>query len=215
MLRCYIDEDYLINFEPDILSYKNRNAEDLTAYRNAAVTSVFADLNKKSEDSRYIMPELVLRSAGTSSSSSETGTAILETINRNRIVITVSVFTGGSDKVISLYGSKDNSTFELIENYTITETGLYTYTFDYVYNYYRVDMTQADGTINFKCFLVESVFDNMFAYKWLELIFANQRKEEIYLNISQSYRKLYELLLQTTFICQDKNLDGYPEINGL
>lgn len=215
MLKCYIDDEYLINYEPEILNFLWAGQTDFSSFITSATSIVFADMNKLSSDSRYIMPELILRSSGsTSSSASVTGTEKLETINRNRIVI-IPVTVTGYDKTLTFKGSNDNVTYSTISEYTLTTSDSETqsYVFNEVYNYYRIDFVQTSGTVDFTCYLVESVYDNIFAYKTLELIFSNQKKDERYKEISEMYKTRYNELIKSLFIYEDKNKDGYPEVN--
>lgn len=214
MLKCYIDIEYLKNFEPEIESYlwDNVGLQNFDNFKTAAITNVYSDLNIDSSDTRYIMPELILVPAGLETANKNYD-AKIETINRNRIVINTTVFTGSDSKIYVVKGSSDNSTYNTIEEYEVTDTGLISYTFDNVYNYYKVNVIIPDGSINSIVSLVESQYDNLFAYKWLQKIFENLKQSENFPVIAKRYSELYNELFQSMSFFEDKNNDGYPEVN--
>ena len=202
MLKNYIDEEYLKGIQPDLDDYKRITENDFSRFFSQANNELFQDLIKKNLSLNKLMPELSLRSSGTviSSAGVETGDSVEDTLNRLRLVWNVTTFTGLTSKILTLKGSNDDITFTTVEEIEITETGIDSIRFENAYVYYKVEVTTLDGTIDLSVSLIETTYDNLFAYKILELIMRNCKKE---VNDSMhlkevDYMKKYQDAIQTT-----------------
>lgn len=207
MLKNYITEDYLKDILPDLDSYRWDSQTDLSNYFRQANNEIYEDLRKRNLKINKLMPELSLRDSG--SSISDAGVTIEDsledTLNRLRYVYNVTTFTGTEDKTITLQGSSDNETFEDVETFTITETGEISGRIFSVYQYYRVKVVNTDGTIDYSFKLVEAVYDDLFAYKILELIMRSVKKDDkdsIHLK-EIDFANIYQSKVQTSIFLED------------
>lgn len=182
MLRNFTNEEYIKGFYPGLNNLLWRTETDYSKQREKAEQIVINSLIAKGENLKAIMPELVLNRQGTTIDAETTGSAFQDIINRQRLVVETIDFTGTS-ATITLQGSSDNSgTSQIWTDITSIEVTTETETtqsilFTESYNQYRL-VTTIDGssTIDYKGYLVETVFDLLFAYKWLEIIFRESKK---------------------------------------
>lgn len=122
---------------------------------------------------RKMMPELVLREIGTSalSATSETTDSFVDDNNRLRLVIDCRTFTGSGTKTVTLQGgNSETGDFVTVTTLNITATGVTSKLFYKTYTRYKISFTQADGTINYEAFLVDTQYDEMIYNKVLEII---------------------------------------------
>ena len=207
MIRNFIDEDYLKDISPELDSYKWDSETDFSNFIRQANNEIFEDLKRKNLNLYKLMPELSLRDSGTviSAAGTETEDSAEDTLNRLRLVYNVTVFTGTDTKQLILQGSSDDETFTTIETITITETGEASIRFNSVYQYYKIQLVQTDGTIDYSCYLIETTYDNIFAYKVLELIMRNVKKEnQDSMHLKElDYAKIYNEKLQTSIFLED------------
>jgi len=182
MLRNFTNEEYIKGFYPGLNNLLWRTETNYSKQREKAEQIVINSLIAKGENLKAIMPELVLNRQGTTIDAETTGSAFQDIINRQRLVVETIEFTGTS-ATITLQGSSDNSgTSQIWSDITSIDVTTETETtqsilFTESYNQYRL-VTTIDGssTIDYKGYLVETVFDLLFAYKWLEIIFRESKK---------------------------------------
>lgn len=182
MLRNFTNEEYIKGFYPQLAYLLWRAETDYSKQREKAEQIVINSLIAKGENLKAIMPELVLNKQGTTITATTTGSSFADIINRQRLVIETLEFTGTS-VTITLQGSSDNSgtssVWSDITSIDVTPTTDTTQSilFTQSYNQYRLKTTiDGSSTIDYKGYLVETVFDLLFAYKWLEIIFRESKK---------------------------------------
>lgn len=211
-LYNHITESYLQNFLPNITAKLWTGETDYSAQGLLAQNDVYDILSQMRYNPSELMPELFLRESN-SISASETGEGVEDTISRLRLVID-NVTTTTSDKNIILQGSNDNSTWEDITTITTAENVTsYTARFYKAFTYYRTKVTILTGTLNYRAYLVETVYDNLFACKWLWWILFSMRKQDgdqIDIQMKE-LEKLFEFYLNKAVLYIDTDDDGEPD----
>ena len=154
-----------------------------------AFNYVRQDLINKGYNLRNVMTPLTL-----STTSAE------DKINRLRWVATVTV-TG----TIIIYGSSDGLTWNTIQTTTISATGTTSYILPETYLYYKTG-----GTATFTSELVDTTFDGLIKYKWIEFIFINAGKgtDNRYTEYALYFSKMYDELLNKMKVPTDTDADG-------
>lgn len=196
MLKSYINQQYLKGFVPALDKYLRIGEIDYLKQKEKSEQIVMNDFTRRGYDVRELMPELELSTE-----------AVQDEFNRLRLVAeTLGTAT------VTLYGSNDNNTFNnlLTINSTVAETR--TELINESYSYYKIS-----GTNYNKVYLVESVYDLFFCYKWLELILSDMitNEDDIYsVKTSEYYTKYADLfrafkpkLINSTQINQTNNLE--------
>jgi len=177
MLRNYTDEDYLKGYSPKLTALLWTDETDYSAQKTKAVNRVMNALSQ-SYDLRDLMPELDLRSWGDSISSNETGEGVEDKLNRMRLVIN-NITCTTSGKTLTLQGSNDNITYYEIDTIDVLTTDTeVSMTFDKCYKYYRINTAVLSGAIDFRAYLVETSYDELFACMWLYFIYFDISKQE-------------------------------------
>ena len=127
-------------------------------------------------------------------------TSAQDKINRLRWVATVTV-TG----TIIIYGSADGTTWNTIQTTTISATGTTSYILPETYLYYKTG-----GTATFTSELVDTTFDGLIKYKWIEFIFINAGKgtDNRYTEYALYFSKMYDELLNKMKVPTDTDADG-------
>lgn len=170
--------------EPRLLEWQS-DAAVLTSHLSDGFKKTCAELNKRGIDTRLVMIPLALATGSQTLTSSTTGSWI-EAQRKNRVkrlvVNKVTCSDGGGSNVWYLDGSDDNgTTWTNITSLTNTNgSGKISITFDAEYKYYRFRLVKGT-TISFTGFiyLVETSFDDLIIYKYLEKTFrALSRKED-------------------------------------
>lgn len=195
MLKCYITEDYLKGFAPEINNYLWSGETNFNSLFTVAKEKVFDDLVKAGLSVKKLMPELTLRDSGTSISTSVNETAVIDDkINRLRFVCECVVFTGTEEVVVTLQGSNDNSSFNDITTLTFSAIGILDTKFFDTYTYYRVNADASNvGAFDYTAFLVNTKYDQLFEYKILEMIFKNVKRkaDDGFQNKASEYEAMY------------------------
>jgi len=213
MLKNYVDEDYLKGYAVKLSALLWTDETDWSEQRNAATRFVMNQFIQKRYDLKKLMPELVLRSSGTSLSATATSSAVEDTINRLRLVID-NVNCTVSSKVLTLKGSNDNSTFYTIDTVNIgTDNADQTLLFNDIYKYYKITTTITSGVCDYRASLVETVYDELFASKELAFIYADLSKQEgdQYDLKAQRFEAMYNTLMNGATFYIDSNQDGIPD----
>lgn len=213
MLRNLLTESDLTAYAVKLGDLLYTGQSNYSEQKTKATQFVFNQLIQRRYDVKELMPELILRNSGSSINLSEVGIGVQDTINRLRLVIDNIVNTV-SAKSVTLQGSNDNSTFTDIMTLTISVTDTSrTETFFDTYKYYRINTSVVSGAIDFRASLVETVYDELFAYKWLVFIYSDIRKAEgdqFDLKI-QYYESMYLQLLNSAVLYIDSTSDGVPD----
>lgn len=213
MLKNLVDEDYLKGYAVKLSALLWTDETDWSEQKARATQFVFNNLIQKGYDVKKLMPELVLRSSGVSLSATATETAKEDTINRLRLVID-NITNTISSKVLTLQGSNDNSIFADILTITIDTAGTdATAVFFDTYLYYRISATVNSGVCDYRAYITETVYDELFACKWLSFIYADLRKQEgdqFDLRL-RYYDEMYNSLMNSATLYIDSNSDGIPD----
>ena len=209
MLRNLIDETYLRGYAAKLSALLYTDEADWSEQKKKATTRVLNALSQ-SYNLRDLMPEVYLRSSGDSISTSETGEGIEDKMNRMRLVID-NITNTVSSKVLTLQGSEDNTTFYDIDTVTVTTSDtLVSFEFYYPYKYYRINSTVTTGVLDFRAYLVETIYDELFACMWLYFIFMDISKatDDQYDKKANEFKEMYESLMIETKRYLDTDDDG-------
>lgn len=194
MFKSYIIESDLSRIVPELANdaYLWTGQTDHSGQGVEAVNTVRQDLINKGYNLRQLMKPLTLST-----------TKIEDEVNRLRWVANVTV-TG----TIILYGSDDDATWNTIQTTTISATGETSYIIPETYAYYKTG-----GTATFTSWLVDTTFDSLIKFKWLELIFMNAGKAEDnkYTQYALWCRQEYDNILNKMVVPVDSNDDGVVE----
>ena len=209
MLRNLIDETYLRGYAAKLSALLYTDEADWSEQKKKATTRVLNALSQ-SYNLRDLMPEVYLRSSGDSISTAETGEGIEDEMNRMRLVID-NITNTVSSKVLTLQGSEDNTTFYTIDTVTVTtDDTLVSFEFYYPYKYYRINSTVTTGVLDFRAYLVETIYDELFACMWLYFIFMDISKatDDQYDKKANEFKEMYESLMIETKRYLDADNDG-------
>ena len=220
MIKNFITEDYLRGILPELDSYKWSSESDFSNFISQANNEIFEELRKKNLKLNKLMPELFLIDSGTviSDAGTYTGDSAEDTLNRLRFVYDVTTFSGTNDKTLTIQGSNDDVTFYTVESIAISETGIDSMRISEIYQYYRITFTQTEGSITLSAYLIETTYDDLFAYKTLELIMRNVKKED---NDAQGikqrdYNMFYNQILNSSIFLENTSDEftnsGYREV---
>ncbi len=215
MLKNLVDEDYLKGYTVKLNDLLYTGEADWSEQKSRANQFVFNQLTQRGYDVKKLMPELVLRTAGTSESATAYSSGVQDTITRLRLVIDTITNTLSS-KTLTLQGSNDNSTFyDITDIIVATDDTSKSIIFFDTYSYYRIKTTIVSGAIDFRAYLNETVYDELFATKWLVFIFADIRKadgDQFDLRM-RHYEDMYNQIMGDVTIYIDSNNDGIPDSN--
>jgi len=217
MLKNHIAESYLYGYVPNLTDLLWTDETDYSEQRVKATDYVYNSMIQRNYKPKELMPELILRASGTVLSyptdTTETTTGVLDTINRMRIVIdNITITTSG--KTITLQGSNDNTTFYTIQNITVpintTSTSVVFYD---SYKYYRLTTALTSGTIDYRAYIVETIYDELFSYKWLQYILMSVRRqgEDQFDLLIRDFDNMYNDILNNVKLYIDQNADGIPD----
>lgn len=213
MLRNHLTESDLEGYAAAISELLYTGQTDYSAQKEKATQFVFNQLIQKRYDVKQLMPELYLRENGTVINSTAAETSAIDTISRLRLVID-NITNTSSSKAITLQGSSDNITFKDVTAVTVTTTDTSkAVTFFDTYKYYRIKVTVNSGTIDYRAYLTETVYDDLFAYKWLVFIYADISKSEgdQYDKKMNQFEMMYNDLMNNAILYIDSNSDGIPD----
>lgn len=191
MIKNHVIETDLQRLVPELANdtYLWANQTNHSGQGVEAFNYVRQDLINKGYNLRNVMTPLTL-----STTSAE------DKINRLRWVATVTV-TG----TIIIYGSADGTTWNTIQTTTISATGTTSYILPETYLYYKTG-----GTATFTSELVDTTFDGLIKYKWIEFIFINAGKgtDNRYTEYALYFSKMYDELLNKMKVPTDTDADG-------
>jgi len=191
MVKNYLTETDLQRLVPELANdvYLWTGQTDHSAQGVEAFNYVRQDLINKGYNLRQLMIPLTLSTTG-----------VEDTINRLRWVVTATVIG-----TAIIYGSSDNSTWTTIQTETISATGVTSYLLSDAYKYYKVG-----GTATFTSELVDTTFDGLIKYKWIEFIMMNAGKggDSKYTEYALYFSKMYDDLLNKMQIPVDTDADG-------
>lgn len=190
MIKKHVIEADLQSLVPELANdvYLWTGQTDHSASGTEAFNVVRQDLINKGYNLRNVMIPLTLSTTGAE-----------DTINRLRWVVTAT----GTGTII-IYGSSDNSTWNTIQTTTLSATGTTSYILPETYLYYKIG-----GTATFTSELVDTTFDSLIKYKWIEFIFINAGKgDSKYTDYALYFGKMYDDLLNRMKVPVDTDADG-------
>lgn len=188
-MNNYVTERELKGFIPELSKYLWTNETSFDKQRVQAEQIVISDLANKGYLIRQLQPKAYI---------AEDGTEVLGNMLRF-----VCESTGAGS--VTLYGSREESgTYKDLVTLNFAAAGLDSYLLSDVYRYYKVD----DET--FEPFLVETTYDRLFEYKWLELILLDAFKEQgdAYYEKMMYFKEEYKNTLNELSISLDSDDDG-------
>ena len=182
MIRNYIDEDYLSGYIPNLDSLLFTGESNFNKQKVLAEIEVANDFINSNYKGLFTRNDLILRSSGTTISSTTSETISNEDkLTRLRWVVDVKVLTG-LDKTLTLYGTNDSG-----DNYTELNTmtigtsdvgSIISQTLAVPYTAYKVTATVPSGTLDYASSMTETGYDTLYVLKWGSIImFQNFKKE--------------------------------------
>ena len=182
MIRNYIDEDYLSGYIPNLDSLLFTGESNFNKQKVLAEIEVANDFINSNYKGLFTRNDLILRSSGTTISSTTSETISNEDkLTRLRWVVDVKVLTG-VDKTLTLYGTNDSG-----DNYTELNTmtigtsnvgSIISQTLAVPYTAYKVTATVPSGTLDYASSMTETGYDTLYVLKWGSIImFQNFKKE--------------------------------------
>jgi len=182
MIRNYIDEDYLSGYIPNLDSLLFTGETNFNKQKVLAEIEVANDFINSNYKGLFTRNDLILRSSGTTISSTTSETISNEDkLTRLRWVVDVKVLAG-VDKTLTLYGTNDSG-----DNYTELNTmtigtsnvgSIISQTLAVPYTAYKVTATVPSGTLDYASSMTETGYDTLYVLKWGSIImFQNFKKE--------------------------------------
>lgn len=212
----YIDETYIKGFVPELARLLWSGETDYSKQKQAAEQIVTGDFARRGYRDVFLRMDLVLRALGVAATSNETTLSSVEDYHtRLRFAIDVKAITGS--KTIVLQGSNDQTIWTDVIPNTVTETGLTSYLFNSAFRFYKVVMTTASGSIDYKAYLTETIFDLFLAYKWLELILRDNSSVpgDDYEKKAEYYEKEYDELFDSDVWYNKYGIETIDPTTGL
>lgn len=211
-MKNYCTETDLKSYFPELDLYRWSNEPDFSQFKSGAEMKVCLDLKNKGYDLRKLQTPLVLLN-GNMTSSTTTDKAE-DTTNRLRCVYTVSTRNGTTSFILqgSNTGDLNDNEWADIKNVSITVTGENSIVFSDAYKYYRAKcvLGGVSPALSIIIKLVETNYDILFIYKWLELIMMNgskQQNDRYWLKMLY-FKENYDAQLNSMVISIDENEDG-------
>jgi hypothetical protein len=210
MLKNYITEDFLKMMEPEVENYLWRGENDFSKQREYAEMCVGNDFKRYGFDLSDLMNELELWEGTNNGANEIIGVPLCDEIQRGRAIVNVSSVSGSADKVVYVQGSNDADSENWVNagEVSFKGDGVLSFLLSGHYKYYRVRILIPDGHLNCNVFLVESIYDLFFAYRWLEVIYVNIRLNENdrYGGKHSEYRNKYNDLWKGSKIFYDNEM---------
>lgn len=183
MIRNYIDEDYLSGYIPNLDSLLFTGETNFNKQKVLAEIEVANDFINSNYKGLFTRNDLILRSSGTTISSTTTETISNEDkLTRLRWVVDVKVLTG-VNKTLILYGTNDSGdNYTELNSMTIGTSNvgsIISQTLAVPYTAYKVTATVPSGTLDYASSMTETGYDTLYALKWGGLIyFQNSKKND-------------------------------------
>ena len=182
MIRNYIDEDYLSGYIPNLDSLLFTGESNFNKQKVLAEIEVANDFINSNYKGLFTRNDLILRSSGTTISSTTSETISNEDkLTRLRWVVDVKVLTG-VDKTLTLYGTNDSGdNYTELNSMTIGTSNvgsIISQTLAVPYTAYKVTATVPSGTLDYASSMTETGYDTLYVLKWGSIImFQNFKKE--------------------------------------
>lgn len=210
-MKNYCTETDLKGYFPELDLYKWGGETDFSKFKAGAETKVCLDLKNKGYDLRKLQTPLVLlneEKIGTGETNAEE-----DKTNRLRLVYNFAINADGNE--FTLQGanvSSDNTIWNDIKTRVVDSSGEYSVIFTDAYKYYRIKYNFIEPLTPVIA-LIETNYDILFIYKWLELIMMNgskQQNDKYWLKMLY-FKENYDAQLNSMVISIDENEDGEIE----
>lgn len=218
-MKNYCTETDLKGYFPELDLYKWGGETDFSKFKAGAETKVCLDLKNKGYDLRKLQTPLML--INSTLFSSKTTETVEDKTNRLRfvyeLVLDVPELTPEVPEQTSiiLQGANTSSggtVWTDIINIDTTTSITSSSVFTDAYKYYRLKY-ESTGNASSNIFLIETNYDILFIYKWLELIMMNgskQQNDKYWLKMLY-FKENYDAQLNSMVISIDENEDGEIE----
>lgn len=205
-MRNYNSETSLQGLFPEKDVYKWTGQTTFDTQKSRSEEIVTGDLLQKNFELRNLQLPLYLVESTAFTETTE-GSEVEETITRNRLVINVTAFTTGTKSVTLQGRANSDDAWHTITTVSITATGEQTAFFSNAFKEYRLNTTISAGAMTYEAYLVETIYDNLFLFKWAELIMFNSIKESgDQFEVKMVYlREEYNRMLDNARIWYDSN----------
>lgn len=199
MLRSWLGHSDIIAREPSLEDYLRTDQIDFDTLISEAKQQLTIDVKNRNIELKKLCVTLSLTNA--TKSDCDYG-------ERTRLVINASAVTDQITGVLE--GTNDTSSESyttVLNNIQFAEIGEHTYTFEDVYDYYKLTLT---GTVTFTAYLVERSFELPHLYLSLSLIYRQLESlnGDIYGNKAQAYFDLYRESLHNAVYSYDYDESG-------
>jgi hypothetical protein len=193
-VQTFVTTAEVHKFEPSLANYYPSGYSDWSVQIAVALREILQSLKNNGKKVRLYCTPLSLQNT-VSVTVNTTGTAVEDIVERMAWSNTISAGSG----TLSLYGSNDNDTFELITTATATGTTIFTHT----YKYYRVDYTGSSCT--YSSALVETSFYLAHIYLTLSLIYRllADSNDDFWINKANYYNGQYETAMNNMLTSYD------------
>jgi len=199
MLSSYITHSDIIKREPSLEDYLRTDQLDFESLISEAKQQLTIDVKNRNIELKKLCTTLSLTNATKSD---------IDYGERTRLVIKPTAVTNQITGV--LQGTNDTTSESyttILNDIQFAEIGEYTYTFEDVYDYYKLTLT---GTVTFTAYLIERSFELPHLYLSLSLVFRQLESlnGDIYGNKAQMYFDLYRESLHNAVYSYDSDESG-------
>lgn len=206
MLKTYLTNDDLFKFEPALEDYLRQNQTDFQDQIDMSFEVLIQDLKSNGLKIKRLCTPLTIQ-ASTSQTTSYSGSAIEDEIERRFWVLTVTANSGAC--IFTLDGSNDGTTFTEIMTQTITEAGVYTNLITAnLYDYYRVRFSGTSSTYS-STLLEESFFlSHLYLTLWKIYTSLQANVNDFWESKSTTYWDQYQTTLKSIKFSYDEDDSG-------
>lgn len=191
-MKNFVTETDLKGYVPELAKFLWAGETDYSKQKAVAEQIVLGDLIDKGHILRQIQVPLLLTTEGQQ-----------DLINGMRFVCYLNSGSGDA----TLYGSSDNETFYEVTTLTFVDEDELSELITDTYKYYKIGL---EAGLDCTCYLYETNYDLLFAYKWLELILMDVFKQEgdmFYMRASY-FKGMYDDKLNKMIVATDTDEDG-------
>lgn len=235
MIKNFVDDDYLERFYPDLVSYRSGDQADYSDQIDLAFNILLNDLQNRGLNPRQLGVPLDLNRDDSSAhsqqltsetiSATDTGYAWEGNSERRFYVNLTTKSVAGDSWTIALQGSNatsrpadGDSSWEAITSLVWAANvgaSVQHVTFTQMYRWYRrvVTKNSGSGNIAFQCALYDTSFDNLIAWKAIQLIALSwdAGASAIWQTRLQQAAEDYAATLSGLKVALDSDEDGIPE----
>lgn len=216
MIRNYLVESDLKGLIPNLDNLLFTGQDDWTQQKRDAEIDVMNDFINSKFRAVYARNDLSLRTSGDVLNASDFTESVEDVITRQRWVINTISCTGSP--ILTLQGrNSEDDTWTDISSVTITATDETTQIISKFYNFYRISATISSATIDYESSLTETIYDQLFLFKWAEKIYWT-----LFTNSESEFKLKYEMMQSMyssawnkALIYYDTNTDGTVDVDNV